>query len=160
MLIALMINRKGIKLKKLWRTLFVIAIAVPQFVTLLLMQKILDTDGLDFFLELEAQTGSELECDHTVIATGGSMVLSESAMVHLKQMGKVVYIDVPFDEIERRVTNITTRGIAFHKDETLEKVYKNRVPLYERYADTAVRVSSKGNIEGTVSKLLEQLIFS
>ena len=46
MLIALMINRKGIKLKKLWRTLFVIAIAVPQFVTLLLMQKILDTDGI------------------------------------------------------------------------------------------------------------------
>ena len=45
-LIALMINRKGIKLKKLWRTLFVIAIAVPQFVTLLLMQKILDTDGI------------------------------------------------------------------------------------------------------------------
>ena len=46
MLIALMINRRGIKLKKLWRTLFVIAIAVPQFVTLLLMQKILDTDGI------------------------------------------------------------------------------------------------------------------
>jgi arabinogalactan oligomer/maltooligosaccharide transport system permease protein len=46
MIIALMINRKGIKLKKLWRTLFVIAIAVPQFVTLLLMQKILDSDGI------------------------------------------------------------------------------------------------------------------
>ena len=46
MLIALMINRKGIKLKKLWRTLFIIAIAVPQFVTLLLMQKILDGDGI------------------------------------------------------------------------------------------------------------------
>ena len=46
MLVALMINKKGIKLKKLWRTLFVISIAVPQFVTLLLMQKILDGDGI------------------------------------------------------------------------------------------------------------------
>lgn len=46
MILALMINKKGIKLKKLWRTLFVIAIAVPQFVTLLLMQKILDNDGI------------------------------------------------------------------------------------------------------------------
>ncbi|MBQ5927215.1 MAG: sugar ABC transporter permease [Clostridia bacterium] len=46
MLIALLINKKGIKLKKLWRTLFVIAIAVPQFVTLLLMQKILDRSGI------------------------------------------------------------------------------------------------------------------
>ena len=46
MILALMINKKGIKLKALWRTMFVIAIAVPQFVTLLLMQKILDSDGI------------------------------------------------------------------------------------------------------------------
>ncbi len=46
MIIAIMIQKKGIKFKALWRTLFVIAIAVPQFVTLLLMQKILDGDGI------------------------------------------------------------------------------------------------------------------
>ena len=46
MIIALLIQRKGIKWKALWRTLFVIAIAIPQFVTLLLMQKILDGDGI------------------------------------------------------------------------------------------------------------------
>ncbi|MBQ5929743.1 MAG: ABC transporter permease subunit [Clostridia bacterium] len=45
-IIALLIQKKGIKFKALWRTLFVIAIAVPQFVTLLLMQKILDGDGI------------------------------------------------------------------------------------------------------------------
>ena len=44
--IAMIINKKGIRLKALWRTLFVIAIAIPQFVTLLLMQKILDSDGI------------------------------------------------------------------------------------------------------------------
>lgn len=46
MIIALMINKKGIRFKKLWRTAFVVAIAVPQFVTLLLMQKILDRSGI------------------------------------------------------------------------------------------------------------------
>ncbi len=46
LVIALMIGKKGIRFKALWRTLFVIAIAVPQFVTLLLMQKILDSDGI------------------------------------------------------------------------------------------------------------------
>ena len=45
-IIALMINKKGIKAKAFFRTLFVVAIAVPQFVTLLLMQKILDSDGI------------------------------------------------------------------------------------------------------------------
>ena len=46
LIIALLIQKKGVKLKALWRTLFVVAIAVPQFVTLLLMQKILDGDGI------------------------------------------------------------------------------------------------------------------
>lgn len=45
MIVALMINKKGIKFKALWRTLFVIAIAVPQFVSLLLMNQMLQTDG-------------------------------------------------------------------------------------------------------------------
>lgn len=41
MVVALMINKKGIKLKKLWRTLFVMTIAVPQFVTLLLVSQMI-----------------------------------------------------------------------------------------------------------------------
>lgn len=45
MLLAILINRKGIKLKKLYRTLFVATIAVPQFVSLLIMSKMLDTGG-------------------------------------------------------------------------------------------------------------------
>ena len=45
MIVALMINKKGIKFKSLWRTLFVLAIAVPQFVSLLLMNQILQEDG-------------------------------------------------------------------------------------------------------------------
>lgn len=45
MLLALLINKKGIRLKKLYRTLFVATIAVPQFVSLLIMSKMLDTGG-------------------------------------------------------------------------------------------------------------------
>lgn len=45
MILALMINKKGIKFKALWRTLFVITVAVPQFVTLLLMNQMLQEDG-------------------------------------------------------------------------------------------------------------------
>ena len=74
------------------------------------LQKILDNDGLDSFLELEEAVGSELDCDRTVVATGGSMVLSEKAMEHLRSLGTVVYIDVPFEEISRRVKNIRRGG--------------------------------------------------
>ena len=120
------------------------------------LQNILDTDGLDSFLELEQQVGSELECDKTVIATGGSMVLSQNAMENLKKNGKVVFIDVDLDEIKRRVTNIKTRGIAFGKGETLDDVYRVRYPLYKKYADITVSLELS-SIETTVDAIVEKL---
>lgn len=123
------------------------------------LQKILNEDGLDSFLQLEQKVGEELRCDTTVIATGGSMVMSESAMQNLKLIGKVLYINVPLEEIKNRVTNIKTRGIAFRKGETLDDVYRIRVPLYEKYADITVDFCdvSKNSIEATVDKMVEKI---
>ena len=45
MLLAILINSKGIKLKRFWRTIFVITIAIPQFVSLLLMSQLLSDQG-------------------------------------------------------------------------------------------------------------------
>ena len=45
MLVAIMINKKGIKLKKLWRTVLVMTIAIPQFVSLLYVSKMFDFNG-------------------------------------------------------------------------------------------------------------------
>ncbi len=123
------------------------------------LQRILNEDGLDSFLQLEQKVGEELECDTTVIATGGSMVMSESAMQNLKKNGKVLYINVPLDEIKKRVTNIKTRGIAFRDGETLDDVYRMRVPLYEKYADITVDFCGVGSnsIEETVDKMVEKI---
>lgn len=124
------------------------------------LQDILNDDGLEHFLRLEEEVGSALECDCTVVATGGSMVLSEKAMEHLKTLGRVVYINVGLDEIKRRVTNITTRGIAFHKNETIDSVFEQRSPLYRRYADLTIdALQGKPTIEQTVeaaAKLLDK----
>lgn len=120
------------------------------------LQKILDEDGLDCFLALEEKAGSDIICENTVIATGGSMVVSEKAMKNLGKNGKIIYIDVPIQEIKRRVTNITTRGIVFEKGETLDDVYNDRTPLYKKYADITVSFK-KGSIENTVEKIIEQL---
>ena len=46
LLVAILINKKGIKLKKLWRTILVITIAVPQFVSLLYIYKMFTNDGI------------------------------------------------------------------------------------------------------------------
>ena len=116
------------------------------------LQGILNSEGLDYFLALEEEVGSTLDCEYTVVATGGSMALSKRAMEHLGELGTVVFIDVPLEEIERRVTNITTRGIAFRPHETLADVYAQRLPLYQKYAD--LTVGTGGCIEETVERIL------
>ncbi len=46
MLVALVINKKGIRLKKLWRTILIMTVAVPQFVSLLLVSQMFSLDGI------------------------------------------------------------------------------------------------------------------
>ena len=46
MLVAMLINKKGIKLKKLWRTILVFSIAIPQFISILFVSNMFQTDGI------------------------------------------------------------------------------------------------------------------
>ena len=46
MFVALMINKKGIKIKKFWRTVLVMTIAIPQFVSLLYVSHLFDSSGI------------------------------------------------------------------------------------------------------------------
>ena len=46
MLVAMLINKKGIKLKKLWRTVLVFSIAIPQFISILFVSNMFADDGI------------------------------------------------------------------------------------------------------------------
>ena len=46
MLVAMLINKKGIKLKKMWRTILVFSIAIPQFISILFVSNMFKTDGI------------------------------------------------------------------------------------------------------------------
>ena len=46
MFVAIMINKKGIRLKKFWRTVLVMTIAIPQFVSLMYVAKLFDGSGI------------------------------------------------------------------------------------------------------------------
>src|SRR5690606_7230847 len=46
MILALWINNKTIKWKRMWRTIFVITIAIPQFVSLLLVKNFFASQGI------------------------------------------------------------------------------------------------------------------
>ena len=78
-------------------------------------------------------------------------------MEHLKEMGNVVYIKLPYESIEPRITNLDTRGIAFRPGETLRDIYNYRTPLYERYADITVETEGL-TLEQSAAAILKALL--
>lgn len=100
-----------------------------------LLQEILDSRGTEAFLEIEESVVRSLDCRRHVIAPGGSAVCREEAALHLKALGTVVYLRVSLEELERRILNMSSRGIASEPGQTLADVMAYRTPLYEKYAD-------------------------
>lgn len=121
-----------------------------------LLQVIIDTDGPEAFKRIEEETILSLECHDTVIATGGSVVFSGRAMDFLKSEGMVIYLTVSFEEMARRLMNITTRGIVLVAGENLQDMYNERIPLYERYAEITVDCS-QDDFEACVEKVIDAL---
>ncbi|HIU50701.1 MAG TPA: shikimate kinase [Candidatus Limousia pullorum] len=121
------------------------------------LQEIIDTEGLEKFLEIEQQVGEEISPVNSVVATGGSMILSDEAMKNLKKDGIVVYVEVPLKILKKRITNMKTRGIAFKKGETLEDIFRVRTPLYEKYADITITADENTVPEDCVNQIVEHI---
>ena len=107
------------------------------------LQDPLDAHGTEAFLDMERDAICSIACHKTVIAPGGSCVLRQSSMEHLKDLGPVLYLRLDFPSLERRITNLASRGIAFAPGQGLKDVYDQRVPLYERWADLTVDVGGQ-----------------
>lgn len=122
------------------------------------LQSLLDRLGQREFLNIEADVVCGLSPRKTVVATGGSVPMSDRAMSHLKALGHVVYLQVPLEELKRRISNPETRGIAFDPGQSLDALYARRIPVYARWADVTVPTDmARNTIESMAEKILEQL---
>lgn len=103
-----------------------------------LLYQMIEKDGIEAFIKYEEDILKKLVCDNCVIATGGSAVYGEEAMAHMAELGSRVYLELPSKVIEGRLGNISTRGVVIREGETIEQLYEERAPLYEKYADVTV----------------------
>lgn len=118
--------------------------------------EIIIEQGLENFKEIENRVVASLTASNCVIATGGSAVYGKEAMENLKKGGKTVYLKLPCEEIEKRIKNIKTRGIAMREGSTLEELYSERESLYETYAD--ITLDCQGfTAEECVNLIVERL---
>ena len=119
------------------------------------LQTILDEEGMEHFLELEADVLQTIHCEKTVIAPGGSAVLTQRGAEALHQLGKLVYLKVEPEELEKRLRNLATRGVAMKPGQTILDVYRMRAPFYEANAD--VTVPERGSIEETAREICKAI---
>ncbi len=104
----------------------------------MLLHQIMEEKGIDGFLGVENDINASIRADKSVIATGGSAIYGKEAMAHLRSIGTVVYLKLDLASIEERLGDLNERGGAVRDGQTLEDLYAERIPYYERYADITV----------------------
>ena len=102
------------------------------------LQQIIDRHDHLYLRSVEEKEILTIHVDSHVIATGGSAVYSEKAMNHLSTISTIIFLDVAFEEIQRRIHNFETRGIAKANRQTFSQLFTERRVLYKKYADIAI----------------------
>lgn len=106
------------------------------------LQDIVDEDGHMILRDVEERVLESLEVRKFVIATGGSAAYSHAAMIHLKEDGVVVFLNVAIDTLRARVDDYDTRGLAKRPDQTFEELFEERYSLYQKYSDIQIDCAS------------------
>lgn len=120
------------------------------------LQQLVDQLGTAGFSAAEEACICSLSLHNTVIATGGSVAMEERAMQHLSRNGTVAFIRLSFETVEKRLNNISTRGIAMEQGQTLRDLYDLRQPSYERWAQIVIDADEQ-HVEESVQALVEAL---
>ncbi len=103
-----------------------------------LLHELISEEGVEGFWKTEEAVNLSIETDRTVIATGGSAIYGAKAMEHFKKLGTVVYLKLSCEEIMKRLGDLCERGVTLREGQSLSDLYRERVPLYEKYADITI----------------------
>jgi shikimate kinase len=116
-----------------------ISIQVQQGKTL---QQISDQSGYMALRQFEEQVLLSEDIAGRVVSTGGSAVYSEPGMARLKTGATVVFLDVSLQQLEKRVNNFASRGIARRPEQSFADLFAERQLLYHQYADISIDCSN------------------
>lgn len=89
----------------------------------------------DYFRDLEFEICKKVsKMDNVIVSTGGGAMTFDRNVKALKENGTVIFLDVPFDIICKRIGNDETRPL-FKNKESAKKLYDERKCKYEKASD-------------------------
>lgn len=123
-----------------------------------LLHEIISEEGLYGFLKAEENANVYIAQNEekSIVATGGSVVYCEKAMQELKKTGRVIYLELEYDQLKKRLGNLKGRGVVLKDGQDLRGLYEERIPLYEKYADLTVNEKNL-DVEQTLQKIVDRL---
>ena len=123
-----------------------------------LLHEIISEEGLDGFLKAEENANVYIAQNEekSIVATGGSVVYCEKSMQELKKTGRVIYLELEYDQLKKRLGNLKGRGVVLKDGQDLRGLYEERIPLYEKYADLTVNEKNL-DVEQTLQKIVDRL---
>jgi shikimate kinase len=104
------------------------------------LEQVSSTLGKEAFLDVECRIVRSIKANRCVIATGGSVVYREEGMRHLATLGPVVYLDVAFQVISRRIAEKPRRGLAVAPGQTLWDLFAERESRYRAWSNIRLTV--------------------
>jgi shikimate kinase len=107
------------------------------------IQEIINDQGEEELLQLEKQRMFEVDLTRRIVAPGGSIIYHPDLMKYLKQNTTLVFLDDSFENVEKKLTNTSDRGIVGLRNKSLRKIYDERRPLYAKYADIVINCQGK-----------------
>ena len=116
------------------------------------IQNYLDQYGRKAFTEIEEEVLLSVNFNQTILATGGSAVLSDTAMNFLRENSEVIYLEVSYENISERIFNLSERGVVRGPGQSLLETYNERLELYKRYADHVV--INNGDTDSCLKEIL------
>lgn len=120
------------------------------------LQETVESRGYLVLRAIEQDILLSMPLDDSLVATGGSVVYSDAGMQRLCTAGPVVYLDVPMVELEARIALNPDRGIACPPGQSFADVYRERTPLYRKYADITV-AGDQASAEETATLIVSRL---
>ena len=103
-----------------------------------LLQEIIAENGINGFRAIEENYLLQVLPGCGVVATGGSAVYSQRAMSHLRSLGPVVYLCIGLAALKERLGSLDERGVLRTPGQSIDGLYAERSPLYEKYADITI----------------------
>ena len=118
------------------------------------LQDIVDNNGYLELRDIEEKVLLQINHGNHIIATGGSAVYSELAMHHLKTFGQIIFLDVPLIDLEKRINDFDTRGLARRADQSFTELFNERHTLYQKFADITIDCTNK-----SPERIIEEIIY-